>query len=207
MNSKAIEEYKAQLHLTPHQRELLVGMLLGDAHLERQSAQSVARLKVEHAVSQMEYVLWKYSEWQEWVLTPPQVKQKRNRLGTVSSNVWFTTVSHPELETYRAWFYDGRRKRVPSDLMLSPLSLAVWFMDDGSRKSHECRGLYLNTQAYAPEEIALLQEILARDLGIHTTARRQSDGLQIYISSGEISRFMQIVQPHVVEAMRYKLPG
>lgn len=207
MNSKAIAEYKARLHLTPRQCELLVGMLLGDAHLERQSAQSVARLKVEHAVSQMEYVRWKYSEWQEWILTPPQVKKKWNRLGTVSSNVWFTTVSHPELEAYRAWFYDGRRKKVPSDLTLSPLTLAVWFMDDGSRKSYECRGLYLNTQAYRSEEIGLLQMILERDLRIHTTVRQQSDRLQIYIPSSEISHFVQIVQPYVIETMRYKLPG
>lgn len=207
MNSKAIEEYKAQLHLTPRQHELLVGMLLGDAHLESQSARPVARLKVEHAVGQMEYALWKYSEWQAWVLTPPQVRSKHNRLGTVSSNVWFTTVSHPELEAYRAWFYDGRRKRVLSNLALSPLSLAVWFMDDGSRKSRECRGLYLNTQAYLPEEIRLLQTVLDRDLGIHTTVRRQSDGTQIYIPSREVPHFAQIVRPYIVDAMRHKLPS
>jgi len=206
MNSKAIREYKAQLHLTLRQRELLIGMLLGDAHLECQSAQSVARLKVEHSVNQMEYVQWKYSEWQEWVLTPPQVKRKWNRLGTVSNNVWFTTVSHAELETYRAWFYDGHRKKVPSNLTLSSLSLAIWFMDDGSRKSRECRGLYLNTQAYRSEEVEILQQVLKNSLGIGTTIRQQSDGLQIYVPAGEVTRFAQIVQPHMIEAMHYKLP-
>jgi len=206
MNSKAIEKYKAQLHLTARQHELLIGMLLGDAHLERQSAQPVARLKVEHAVSQMEYVQWKYTEWREWVLTPPQVRKRWNRLGTVSSNVWFTTVSHPELEKYRNWFYDGHRKKVPSNLTLSPFSLAVWFMDDGSRKSRECRGLYLNTQAYQCDEAEWLREILKRDLGIVTTLRQQSDGLQIYVPADQVSRFVQIVQPYVIQVMRYKLP-
>ena len=206
MNSKAIKEYKAQLHLTSRQHEILVGTLLGDAHLERQSAQFVARLKVEHAVSQMEYVQWKYSEWREWVLTPPQIKKKPNRLGTVSSNVWFTTVSHSEFETYRASFYDGHRKRIPSGLKLSALALAVWFMDDGSRKSRECRGLYLNTQSYRSEEIESLQEILKRSFEINTSVRQQSDGLQIYIPAGEASRFAQIVQPYMIQAMCYKLP-
>lgn len=206
MNSNAIKEYKAQLRLTSRQHELLVGMLLGDAHLERQSGQPVARLKVEHAVSQMEYVQWKYSEWREWVLTPPQTKEKSNRLGTVSNNEWFTTVSHAEFETYRAWFYDGNRKRIPPDLTLSALGLAVWFMDDGSRKSRECRGLYLNTQSFRSEEIETLREILKLDFGVGTSTRQQSDGLQIYIPSSETFRFAQIVQPYMIETMYYKLP-
>jgi hypothetical protein len=207
MNSKAIEEYKARLHLTSRQRELLIGMILGDAHLEKPSMRPVARLKIEHATRQMEYVQWKYSEWREWILTPPRIRNKKNRLGTTSNNVGFTTVSHSELETYRSWFYDGRRKKVPSNLFLSPLSLAVWFMDDGSRKSRECRGLYLNTQAYSPAEIEILQVVLQRDLSVHTTVRRQSDGLQIYVPSDEVPHFVHIVQPYMIATMRYKLPG
>ena len=97
MNTRAIARLKQELFLTSRQREILVGLLLGDGHLEKQNAQGWARLKVEHSVRQIEYVTWKYSEWSSWVLTPPASRLKGNRLGTQSINVGFATVSHSEL--------------------------------------------------------------------------------------------------------------
>ena len=57
--------------------------------------------------------------------------------------------------------------------------MAVWFMDDGSKKSNQCRGLYLNTQGFTIDEIVFLQEVMARDIRIETNIRKQLDGLQI----------------------------
>src|SRR2546421_7696952 len=187
MNTRAIARLKEELVLTSRQREILVGLLLGDGHLER-NAKGWARLKIEHSIRQSEYVAWKYSEWTDWVLTPPAFRLKGNRLGTQSMNVGFATVSHPELGEFRKRFYE-RRKCVPADLILTPLALAVWFMDDGSRKSQACRGLYLNTQAFLPAEVTMLQWFLERDFSIRTGLRLQSDGLQLYIPSAEVECF------------------
>jgi recombination protein RecA len=205
MNTKAIARLKQELFLTSRQREILVGLLLGDGHLEKQNALGWARLKVEHSVRQIEYVTWKYSEWSGWVLTPPASRLKGNRLGTQSMNVGFATVAHPELGEFRNRFYEGR-KVVPPDLTLTPLALAVWFMDDGSRKSRSCRGLYLNTQAFRPDEVTMLQWFLERDFSIRTSLRAQLDGLQMYIPSGEVNGFVSIVDPYVIQEMKYKLP-
>ena len=205
MNTKAIARLKEGLSLTGRQREILIGLLLGDGHLERMNARGWARLKVEHSIRQSEYVYWKYSEWAGWVLTPPAPRFKDNRLGTMSTNIGFATVSHPELGAFQRLFYAGR-KQVPANLTLTPLSLAVWFMDDGSRKSHACRGLYLNTQAFRPDEVAKLQWCLARDFSIRTSIRLQRDGQQIYVPSSEVDRLAEVVDPHMIQGMRYKLP-
>jgi hypothetical protein len=206
MNTKALREYRATLMLSKSQREILIGSLLGDAHLEKQSTK-IARLKIEHAIAQKDYVMWKYSQWKDWVLTPPQIKQKSNRNGSISTNIWFNTISHEELNRFWEMFYDGKRKIVPANLILTPLVLAVWFMDDGSRKSRECRGLYLNTQSYWSVEVDMLRQFLLRDFGLYTTLRQQSDGLQIYIPASETPKFTRIVSPFVVASMAYKLPG
>jgi len=206
MNTRALQEYRASLTLSSIQREMLWGMLLGDAHLEQQST-NTARLKVEHSVDQRDYVTWKYENWREWVLTPPQLRIKHNRLGSASTNIWFNTIAHPELVEWRKRFYDENRKRVPSDFVLTPLALAIWFMDDGSRKSRECRGLYLNVQCYTRSEVERLQDYLMHDFGLRTTTRQQSDGLQIYIPSSEVTSFARMVSPYVIASMRYKLPG
>jgi len=156
MNTVALRRYKELLKMTDRQKQILTGMLLGDAHLERQRGATSARLKIEHSLAQSAYVEWKFNEWRDWVRTPPAVRERRNRLGTVSLNIGFTTLSHLTFEEFRTRFYLNRRKVVPEDLELTSLSMAVWFMDDGSRKSSQCRGLYLNTQSFTASEVELL---------------------------------------------------
>jgi hypothetical protein len=207
MNTLALRDYKASLTMTERQKQLLEGMLLGDAHLERQKGARLARLKVEHSVRQSAYVDWKFAEWRQWVRTPPKERIRRNRLGTVSTNKGFTTLSHVEFEVFRRRFYRENRKVVPEDLVLTPQSLAVWFMDDGSRKSNQCRGLYLNTQSFTVSEVNLLRSMMRSSVGVETTVRCQSDGLQIYIPSHSVTDVIAYIYDEVIPSMRYKLPS
>ncbi len=205
MNTLALRHYKASLTMSDRQKQLLEGMLLGDGHLERQKGALTARLKIEHSVSQAAYVAWKHYEWRDWVSTSPRERQKRNRLGTVSTNIGFSTLSHVELERVRERFYRDRRKVVPEDLELSLLSTAVWFMDDGSRKSSQCRGLYLNTQSFTAAEVELLRWVINRDIGVETSVRKQPDGLQKYIPSPSVADFIAVIIRNLLPSMMYKL--
>lgn len=193
--------------MTDRQKQILDGMLLGDAHLERQRGALSARLKIEHSINQAAYVTWKYFEWRDWVRTPPRERQRSNRLGTVSTNVGFTTLSHVEFESVRQRYYRDRRKVVPVDLILTPRSMAVWFMDDGSRKSSQCRGLYLNTQSFTDDEVDLLRSVIQRDIQVKTSVRKQSDGLQIYIPSPSVAEFTAFIRSEMLPCMMYKLSG
>jgi hypothetical protein len=205
MNTLVLRHYKASLTMSDRQKQLLEGMLLGDGHLERQKGGLTARLKIEHSVNQAAYVAWKHDEWRDWVCTPPRERQKRNRLGTVSTNIGFSTLSHVELERFRERFYRDRRKVVPENLELTPLSMAVWFMDDGSRKSSQCRGLYLNTQSFTAAEVELLRWVINRDIGVETSVRKQPDGLQMYIPSHSVADFMAVIICNLLPSMMYKL--
>jgi LAGLIDADG DNA endonuclease family len=207
VNTLALRSYKAALTMTDRQRQLLDGMLLGDGHLERQKGALSARLKIEHSVTQAPYVRWEFAEWREWVRTPPKERTRRNRLGTISTNMGFTTLAHDEFEAVRQRYYRDHRKVVPEDLVLTPLSMAVWFMDDGSRKSNQCRGLYLNTQGFTDQEVELLQSVILRDVAVGTSVRQQSDGPQIYIPSVSTVEFAAYVSDEMLSGMRYKLPS
>jgi hypothetical protein len=207
MNTVALRHYKASLEMSERQKQILIGLLLGDGHLERQSGAVLARLKIEHSVAQSAYVDWKFQEWRDWVRTPPRTRTRRNRIGTTSLNVGFSTLSHVELEWFRLRFYVNHRKVVPKDLELSALSMAVWFMDDGSRKSNQCRGLYLNTQSFTEGEVELLRSVIRRDVGVETSVRKQKDGLQIYIPSSSVTELILYMHSEILPSMRYKLPG
>jgi len=206
MSSKAIEEYKQSLRISKNQKEILVGSLLGDAHLETANCGRTYRLKVEHAKSQEEYVDWLYSQFEQWVGTKPQEKLKQ-RNGKISKNVWFQTYSHPAFRYYAQQFYRDGKKVVPKQIarMLTPQALAVWFMDDGSYKSKDHRALILNTQGFGKSDILLLQKALVRIHCVESQIRKQTDGLQILIVEPFSSTFAEIIKPFLRKEMCYKL--
>jgi LAGLIDADG DNA endonuclease family len=92
-----------------------------------------ALLEVNHSVHQQFYVDWKYRHLEPLVSTPPKLwKGNGNRIACR-----FVTRSLPELTPYYRLFYESGRKRIP-ELKLSPLTMAVWFMDDGCKSRTRC---------------------------------------------------------------------
>ena len=207
MYSKAIKEYKRGLKLSQEQREILVGLLLGDAHLETQNQGKTYRLKIEQSLKHQDYVQHLYEVFEPWVLTSPQLKKKSSR-GHASWNCWFQTVSHGAFRFYAHQFYVERRKRVPRLIhrWLTPRALSYWFMDDGSIKSSQSKGLILNTQGYPFADVQRLVDVLQVSFELQAKPRKQKEGFQIYISGKSYERFQELVEPYLIAAMRYKLP-
>lgn len=210
MRSNKIEEYKKTLELTDYQREIMIGALLGDGHLETQNNGRTYRLKIEHSWKQKEYVDWLYEIFKEWILTPPQEK---NQIvdSVIRKKYWFSTVSHGALRFYAQQFYQEKIKILPKFInkWLSPLAIAIWFMDDGSIKSKRHRGLILNTQSFTKRECQRLIEVLRKKFGIETKLRPQTrEGkkrYQLYILGVTVKRFVEIVNPYILPSMKYKL--
>ncbi len=199
-HSRAIEEYKQTLKLTRAQREALVGLLLGDAHLETQNRGRTYRLKIEQSAQKRAYVEHLYTLFEAWVLTPPQ--QKPN------GNWWFQTVSHGAFRFYAQQFYSDGRKVVPARIhrLLKPRGLAYWFMDDGSVKDKQSRALLLNTQGFSHEDVVRLAQTLSEQFALETYLRRQSEGYQVVIRGRSLFRFLELVDLYLIPEMRYKLP-
>lgn len=207
MFSLEIEEAKRRLKLTPRQRQIIVGLLLGDGCLESQNSGKTFRLKVEQSARHKPYVDHLYEEFKQWVLTPP-----RNRIlktnGGKQGNWAFQTVSHSGLRFYGAQFYREGRKTVPKliDHWLTELGLAYWYMDDGSMKSDQSKAVIFNTQAFTKAEVESLIRVLRSKFLLEATLRKQREGHQIYVSGRSYERFIEMVEPFVIPAMAYKLP-
>ena len=208
MRSRAIEEYKRGLRLTEAHQEVLVGLLLGDGCLETQNGGRTYRLKIEQSARHEAYVRHIHELFSEWVLTPPRRRLNRASNGTMTINWTFQTVSHEAFQPYGFQFYGGGKKKVPQLITdwLTPRGFAYWFMDDGSMKSAESKGVVLNTQAYMPADIERLIEVLRSRFGLRAKIRAQSDGPQIYVSGRSHERVRELIEPFVLEEMRYKLP-
>lgn len=183
------------MDLTDEQRSLIVGSLLGDGAMR---CKVNALLELNHSFEQRAYVDWKYRFLSDLVGTPP-----RMRPGNGSRIAYrFVTRSLPVLTPYYRLFYPAGRKIVP-DVELTPMALAVWIMDDGSRSY---RAMYLNTQQFSIEDQFRLIEILGGQFGISATVNRDKSYYRLRISVASVPRVRELVRGYMLPELAYKLP-
>ena len=109
--------------LSKRQKEILIGTILGDGHLEKNG--NGVRLRVDHGMSQTEYLKWKYEELKNLATNKPRVIRayhKRNK--KFYERLHFSTFSNCLLEGWRNRFYQGSIKVIPKDIdkiLISPL--------------------------------------------------------------------------------------
>jgi hypothetical protein len=195
------------MSLTQRCREIIVGAVLGDACLERNGKN--VRLRIDHGQKQRALVEWKFQQLAELNPSPPKrvevFDQRTNQTYVHYRSVTRTTEA---LNEYFELFYgsDGI-KHVPRrivDYLTSALAVAVWYMDDGGRRS-DCRSGYFNTQAYQVEEINGLRECLMRNFDLPTRTHFAAGRPRIYIAKAQFEEFCALVRPYVIPDLRYKL--
>ena len=181
--------------LSEEQHAIVIGSLLGDGSMR---CKTNALLEVNHSWHQQRYVQWKYEHLAELVSTPPRVRRGNgNRVACR-----FVTRSLPVLTPYYRLFYEVGRKRVP-ELELSPLALAVWFMDDGSRSRN---AVYLNTQQFGVAEQQSLLAMLERQWEIDGALNRDKCYRRIRLTVDGTKRLSELIEPYLLPELRYKLP-
>ena len=197
----------SQRNLTSKQKEVLIGTLLGDGILELN--ERYPRLRIDHSVKQKEYVEWKYRIFCN--LITGGIKQFSQKLDWRTkkrySHCRFNTISTPLLSEFYEMFYDGRRKQTPKnidEILKKPLSLAVWFMDDGYKRN-DCNALRINTDCFDSKEQELLQKCLKINFGIETKLHRKGKYWNIYIPNSQVKKFCNIVKSFIIPEMKYKI--
>lgn len=181
--------------LSEVQHAVVTGTLLGDGSMR---CRANALLEVNHSIHQRSYVDWKYRRLADFVTTPPKVRESNGGRRACR----FVTRSLPALTPYYRLFYETGKKRVPY-VELSPLALAVWFMDDGSRSRN---AVYLNTQQFdLPSQYKLLQ-ILYDQWRIEGALNRDKTYHRIRLSVEGTRELARVIEPHILDEFRYKLP-
>lgn len=198
VRNRQLYELREQLSLTPLQRSVLIGAVLGDgALIPASSGHPDARLQIEHKAAHRDYVLWMYGLFKEWVTTPP--------FWRIETNSWrFRTISHPELGEYRFLFYNGHQKCVPPQIgeWLDELGLAVWLMDDGGIIH---RTYSISTHSFTLPDIVRLQLVLQTRWKVLTSIQNDGKGLRLYVNTGSAELLQSLIMPYVHPCMMDKL--
>jgi len=190
---------------TKQQRELVVGSTLGDGSVILGAKRKTSYFKVAHCEKQKDYLMWKKEVLGNFVNTITKNADKRGN----SIMYGFATISHQELNYFRKLFYDNNKKIIKDEigLHLTPLGLAVWFMDDGTL-SGTCN-YKLATDGFSREDNYKLANILKINFDLNAKVleyeRRNQKYYYLFFNKRNSINMTEIIKPHMVDCMKYKL--
>ena len=184
---------------------------MGDGALSPSRSGNGARFRWGHGAKQTAYGDWKAS-----MLANLTVSRSTNPAGAVFHDVQ----PLPELAELREAVYVGGKKVFSEDYVkqLTPLSLAVWYMDDGcftlrskgvqARTEGGSGRIEICVEAMTPDTRARLRCLPRRHLGHRGDACAQSAlvrRLCLQFPTGETVKFQALIAPFVHPSMEYKL--
>jgi len=197
-------------HLSHQQWQVLLGGLMGDSALSATASGHAARLRWGHGARQAAYSDWKASLFGNLTVS---------RTTNSKDAVFHDVQPLAELAELRRVVYMGDgQKTITWDFLkaLTPLSLAVWFMDDGSFTLRS-QGLQKRTvggsgrvefcvEAFNEGSRDRLIEYLRDTHGFDVHLRLSGARETVLIFSTESSkRFLEMVAPYIHPSMDYKL--
>jgi len=193
--------------ITKLQRKIIIGNILGDGYI-CPSGFGTANLEIKQAKEKKEYVFWLYKKLRNLCKSSPR-QRKDNR------QWYFGTRYTQEFADLRSVFYPNNQKIVPEnifDLLKSSLSLAIWYMDDGTLdyRPKDHFAFYLMTHCFSVKDTYRLVKALRENFGIESTVfnnlirgKRYS---RIYIGTKGREKFLNLVKPYILNCFKHKLP-
>ncbi len=196
--------------LSDTQWQLVLGGLMGDAALSPNPGRSGTRFRLGHGAKQREYLEWKRSMF----------ANIGHSLTTNDKGAAFLDLTPlPELAELRAAVYLAGQKVLSWEYLkaLTPLALAVWYMDDGTFANRSKLAQERTRDGWGRSEICVqamsvdsrhrLVEHLGAEYDLHPTLRLRGRRQQAVLVFGEdaTARLHEIVAPYVHPSMQYKL--
>lgn len=189
-------------------KEILLGILLGDGSLSSKNGNFNGGVDFSHSIKQKEY----FDEI---------VRLLGENVGTSTATSGYGS------EMVRAHFYTNaefkeivnnfcikdKKKYVSKEWaeLLTPLSLAFWYMDDGTIKNADSDNvrptMTIATNNFTYDECLNLLSALQR-FGIVADIKTVDSykGNTIYLNTENAIKFATLIAPYICESMKYKLP-
>ena len=190
-------------------KDVLIGILLGDAHIAKRSSTGNSRLVyAQTALTHKAYFQYVYSFFTAFCAINyiPQSRVVRdNRTNKIYSAISFTTMQLPCFNVFRELFYLSNVKTVPYNIyeLLTPKGLAFWIMDDGSKHG---TGLHISVYAFINNDVDKLMFTLQDKFNVKCSIHYNRDNKpRIYIFKQSMDHLITLVKPYFINEMLYKL--
>lgn len=198
---------------TSEQEQVLTGSLLGDAHLYKYKNQINAGLAIGRSSKDKEYLEYQYLIFKDFCSKPIQDRFSFDkRTNKIYSNSSFRSQVAESLTLLKnKWYLDGE-KIVPKDIVLTPLTCAIWFCDDGSiTGAGNKRRISLYTDSFNKDDVYFLKESLSKTINIEFSITRKKSmlninkGFYLYIDSKHnVCKFISYIKDSFPISMKRK---
>ncbi len=197
--------------------EVLLGSLLGDSQIRKKVYKSRISYNVYFAngEKQLDYLKYKYSFFQENEVNPIRIDIKegwniikgkeyfRRNLYCFSTKVFDLSKIHNVL------IKDGKKIVTMEYLKwLTPLSLAIWYQDDGSYHKQN-KIVRLATMGFTQKCNNVLKEYFYDVLKMPCFLEKTKYGYKysLVLVRSSTKKFLQLIEPYICESMKYKNPS
>ena len=190
--------------------DIVIGSILGDGHLTRPyKAGGNSGLYIKYDDKALDYLKWLHSTLSS--IEPLSIKAKV--VGGYHQH-YFQTRASKKIGDLRRIFYPKGKKIIPLDiknLLLSPRSLAVWYMDDGTldNRAKYHRNAMFATYGFSFKDCYLLsgqlKEIFDVDVSVTKCTMRNKVYPRLYVKSCSMDRFISLISPYIHPVFKYKI--
>ena len=198
----------------PHNKDIMdivIGSLLGDGTMERDGNGS--RFAFYQEDKNKEYIFWLHSRISDLgyckLDKPKLLIRKSSGINSIRISYRFRTFTYSSWNWIYSAFYitSPGRKVIPEFIgdYLTPLSLAIWIMDDGCYIKN--RGIKFSSNCFTLKEVNLLKAVLRNKFNLEVSIHKTGvvNQYNIYILKSSLSRLRDLTIPYIVPTMRYKL--
>lgn len=184
------------------QKQVVLGTLLGDG-----SKFGEYGINIAHSKKQIEYI-----NLLKKIFANVHISESYKTSGYGSEIISLIMYNKGLFRDIIDVCYQNGKKRLNKEWLdkLTPLSLAIWYMDDGSIDNIHRRNqrAAIATQSINIDELKLLQDILYLKYGIKGNLRKLKNKQQysLRFSTEESHMFFMLISPFIIKSLKYKLP-
>lgn len=193
----------------------VIGTVLGDSSLIKKKRSHVAYFKCRHCKKQLQLIKFKEAIVKQIHPTKTNLKQSSRGDYQLNTNciIYYDKLFNK--------FYDINKTKIVTNKLLkklTPLGLAVWYMDDGQlclqydkqdRTKIKSRRARLWTLSFSYEEHLLIKDYFKSKWDIETKIYKvkKKGGVKFYIefNSTNFQKFREIIKNYIVPDMLYKI--
>lgn len=210
-------EEKSNQKLSKLQREVLIGVLLGDGCLKGNKLKTKYSLTILQSDKHKEYVFHLYEIFKDFVVIPPKkyIFTDKRFPGKLYTRWSFRTSSLACFRFYAHQFYCDSKwslkttKKVPKNIhkWLTPRAIAYWYMDDKAKKwKNKSLGVRFCTDNFSLTEVNLLIHVLKEKYKLKCSKQKKQKFFRIYSSSKSYATLYSLIFHFFIPSMIYKFP-
>jgi hypothetical protein len=198
-----------QIPLSDQCKEIILGSLLGDGSLKMKKNYKNARFFIRHSQVQEEYFQWKASALQE-ISSNASIQYSKKSGYSQNQKLLFQSRALPQLTEMNSMTHDGAQRLIIRRRWLNhltPLSLAIWWLDDGSIISLGRKGV-LCTDGFDEDSVKLLAHYLEVVWNVYTHVgpirrdRKYGDSskklyYRLWFGTEQLKKFLRIILPYI----------